>query len=85
MNTQRLIDKRVMGWQNRQNAQHLTVVGEYGVIEASPEKRQDAERYHQQVRPIVERQLAIRGDSKPFTFKAHGFKWAYRPGVSDAE
>lgn len=83
MNTERLIDKQITRFQNADNVQKLAVVGTYGVLEANPAKRQDAERFHQRVRAIVERQLAIRGHDKEFTFKAFGFRWCYKPGAGE--
>lgn len=59
----------------------IKYVGEYGCADRKSANIERSYHLMDKVKPVVERQCQLRGSDKPFTFKAHGVLWYYRPVV----
>jgi hypothetical protein len=60
------------------------VVGTYHLLDKRPEKVKASMKVAYRIGDVVARQVELRGEDKPFTFKAFGFRWQYVPEVKRA-
>lgn len=60
------------------------VVGTYHLLDTRPDRVKASMKVAYRIGDIVARQVELRGEDKPFTFKAFGFRWQYTPEVKRA-
>ena len=59
----------------------LQTVGRYYLLEKRPDRLREAQspKVQDRIRDIISRQVELRGEGQPFTFKALGYSWHYVP------